>query len=108
MWMSQVFLVRISASAMTSSPVLGLRAVWGVEWARAGSGLVVTWTAAVTGGPTGAFWADAAGVTPATVRARVSQASWLPRFLAIMVNPPVTRPPADGKSYPTCRLASWR
>src|SRR5688500_10986842 len=50
MWTLQAKVVRYSVSAMTSSPDLGFRASWGVAWARAGSGLVVTWTAAVTTG----------------------------------------------------------
>ena len=50
MWIAQRRAPRVSTSATTSSPLVGLRAMSGEEWARTGLGLAVTWTAAVGAG----------------------------------------------------------
>ena len=108
MWMSQVFLVRTSAEAMTSSPVTGFRAIWGVEWARPGSGLWVTWTAAMTTGssrsascaraaPGAGERAPVPALRVATMVPSASRLARARRFLPIIESsPPVT--PRRGRS----------
>jgi hypothetical protein len=86
-WMSQVFLVRTSAEPMTSSPVTGLRAIWGVVWARPGSGFWVTCTAAVTAGSSSSpSWAPrpVPALKAATTVPSASHAPRARRFLPIM------------------------